>query len=114
MLHQKNADQESSDWEGCISLLLGPNIIILPPVVISNLLPCDIHCFVKVIAITFYSSSNLGQETAKRPFGLQVKWPIAHLFNPTWNRTRIYRFSSRRSTIYCFSSRSTVSPAFDH
>ena len=106
MLHQKNVDQESSDWEGCIPPLPGPNIIIFPPVVISNLLPGDLHCFVKVgvIAITFHSSSYLGQERAKGPFGLQVKWPIAHLFDPTWNQTQIYRLSSRRSTIYRFSS----------
>ena len=32
-----------------------------------------------VIVITFYSPSCLGQETAKGPFGLQVKLPPAHL-----------------------------------
>ena len=32
-----------------------------------------------VIIITFYSSSCLGQETAKEPFGLRVKLPPAHL-----------------------------------
>ena len=31
------------------------------------------------IAITFYSPSCLGQETAKGPFGLRVKLPHAHL-----------------------------------
>ena len=32
-----------------------------------------------VIVITFYSPHCLGQETAKRPFGLRVKLPPAHL-----------------------------------
>ena len=80
------------------------------------------------IIITFYSPSCLGQETAKGPFGLRVEPPPAHLFtthgvgftlffncwtssseavninfyrlwfDPTGNRTRVYRFSSRRST----------------
>ena len=31
------------------------------------------------IVITFYSPSFLGQETAKGPFGLRVKLPVAHL-----------------------------------
>ena len=33
----------------------------------------------RVIVITFYSRSCLGQETAKGPFGLRVKLPPAHL-----------------------------------
>ena len=32
-----------------------------------------------VIVITFYSTSCLGQETVKGPFGLRVKLPPAHL-----------------------------------
>ena len=36
-------------------------------------------CYVIVIEITFYSSSCLGQETAKGPFRLRVKLPPAHL-----------------------------------
>ena len=32
-----------------------------------------------VIAITFHSSSCLGQETPKGPFGFRVKLQIAHL-----------------------------------
>ena len=78
-----------------------------------------------VIVITFYSPSCLGQETAKGPFGLRVKLPPVFLtrrklqsvsliaehqagklvntnfytlwFDPTGNRTRVYRFSRRRS-----------------
>ena len=80
-----------------------------------------------VFVITFYSRSCLGQETTKGPFGLRVKLPPAHLstthgggftlsllmlnvkqesceyqflkslVDPTGNRTRVYRFSSRRS-----------------
>ena len=80
-----------------------------------------------LIVITFYSPSCLGQETAKGPFGLWVKLPLAHLsttldggftlsflllnvkqgsskyqfyslwFQPTGNWTRVYYFSSRRS-----------------
>ena len=36
--------------------------------------------YANVIVIAFYSSSCLGQETAKGPFGLRVKLPPAHLF----------------------------------
>ena len=80
-----------------------------------------------VIAITFYSPTCLGQETAKGPFGHRVKLLPAHLstthfggfsqslsllnvkqeswdtnfwspwFDPTGNRTKVSRFSSRRS-----------------
>ena len=77
------------------------------------------------IVITFYSPTCLGPETAKGPFGLRVKLPpVYHTrwrlhtvpliaerqagklvstnfyslwFDPTGNRTRVYRFSSRRS-----------------
>ena len=79
------------------------------------------------IVITPYSPSCLGEETVKGTFGLPVKLPPAHLstthdesftlslsvlnvkqrsweyqicslwFDPTGNRTRVYRFSNRRS-----------------
>ena len=39
---------------------------------------CSGH--LNVIVITFYSSSCLGQETAKGAFGLRVKLPPANLF----------------------------------
>ena len=78
------------------------------------------------IVITFYLPSCLGQETVKGPFGFRVKLSPAHLsitlgggftrsllmlnvkqkavntnfyspwFDPTGNRTHVYRFSSRR------------------
>ena len=78
-----------------------------------------------VIVITFYSPTCLGQETAKGPFGIRVKLPpVFHTrrklqsvpliaehqagklvntnfytlwFDPTGNRTQVYRFSRRRS-----------------
>ena len=37
-------------------------------------------CGLHVIVITFYSPSCLGHETAKGPFGLQVKLPPVRLF----------------------------------
>ena len=80
----------------------------------------------RYIVITFYSPSCLGEETAKGPFSLRVSchlpiciphteeashspfdcWTSSRKavntkfyclwFDPPWNRTRVYRFSSRR------------------
>ena len=82
---------------------------------------------INAIVITFYLPTRFGQETAKGPFGLRVKLPLAHhsttrdesftlpfqywksskvamsnnfhnlWFDPTGNWTQVYRLSNRRS-----------------
>ena len=79
---------------------------------------------ITAVVITLYSPSLLGEKTAKGTFGFRVKLPPAYhtrsklhtvhfnaerqaiklntnfysfWFDPTGNRTRVYRFSNRRS-----------------
>ncbi|XP_076807510.1 intermembrane lipid transfer protein VPS13D-like [Clavelina lepadiformis] len=45
--HGESEHRSESGWENYIPQLPGHTIIILPPVVISNLLPCELHYYVK-------------------------------------------------------------------